>query len=184
MKQILKYKEFITEKMHETPETLISELLQRLKRKVESFFGESSSDSDVDTFDMNVSKERKKSDMMSFSDLGITLDSIEISKYSKMYDNLKFKFSDNDFMYDVTITIDIKDAVVEDSEKEFGVDDIKDCFIKFKKYDTDKFDLIGQKSKNIKIKDISEDLLINLKIELDEETGSDDSEMFEIETED
>lgn len=184
MDKILKYTEFITEKIHETPETLISELLQRLKRKVESFFGGSVNDSEVETFDVNTSKQRKKTDMMTFGDLGITLDSIEISKYSKMYDNLKFKFSDNDFMYDVTIIIDIKDAVTEDDEKEFGIDNIKDCFIKFKKYETDNFELIGQKSKNIKIKDISEDLLINLKIELDEETGSDDSEIFEIETED
>jgi hypothetical protein len=181
MDKIFKFSDFILESSYNSPESYVSDLLTKLKNKIESFFGENNLDKDVDTYDVSVNKEKKDSGKMSFMDLGITLDSIEISRYSKMYDNLKFKFSDNSFLYDATIIIDLKDAIPEaDSEKDFSTDDIKECFFKFKKYDTENFDLMGQLSKTVKIKDISEDLLISLKLELDGDIGSEED--FEIET--
>lgn len=182
MDKIYKFSDFILESNYNTPESYVSDLLTKLKKKVESFFGENVMDKEVDSFEISVDREKKESGKMSFQDLGLTLDSIEISKYSKMFDNLKFKFSDDQFLYDVTVIIDLKDAM-PDNEKEgdFSIDDIKECFLKFKKYDTENFDLLGQLSKTVKIKDISEDLLISLKLELDEDSGSDED--FEIETE-
>lgn len=182
MDKIYKFSDFILESNYNTPESYVSDLLTKLKKKVESFFGENVMDKEVDSFEVSVDREKKESGKMSFQDLGLTLDSIEISKYSKMFDNLKFKFSDDQFLYDVTIIIDLKDAMPEnEKEGDFSIDDIKECFLKFKKYDTENFDLLGQLSKTIKIKDISEDLLISLKLELDEDSGSDED--FEIETE-
>ena len=49
-----------------------------------------------------------------------------------------------------------------------------------KKYDIDTDDVIGQITKNVNIKDIDEDFLVNLKIEIDDKFG--DDEEFEIET--
>ena len=119
---------------------------------------------------------------MSFVDLGIQLQSIELSKYSKIYDNIKMKFSDEKYLYDIMFTIDLKDAVPKDTDKDFSDNDIKNCFIKFKKYDAETFDLIGQITKTVKIKEIDENKLIDLKIELDDDYG-DEGEEFEIETE-
>ena len=70
----------------------------------------------------------------------------------------------------------------KDPNKDFSPDDVSKCYIKFKKYDIDTFDIIGQLTKNVEIKKIKEEFLINLKIELDEEYGEDE-EGFEIETE-
>ena len=79
--------------------------------------------------------------------------------------------------------IDIKEAIPEDKEKDFDpLEDIKNCYIKFKKYDLDTFDILGQLSKNVKIKDIDEDFIIDLKIEIDDKFDESEDE-FEIETE-
>jgi hypothetical protein len=81
------------------------------------------------------------------------------------------------------VILDLKDAVPKDGTKDFSADDIKDCFIKFKKYNIDSFDLLGELSKNIKIDDIDEDLLIELKLELDGGSKDSSEENFSIETE-
>ena len=52
---------------------------------------------------------------------------------------------------------------------------------KFKKYDLDTFEVIGQITKNTDPNQIDEEFIVNLKIELDEEFG--DEEEFKIETE-
>ena len=79
--------------------------------------------------------------------------------------------------------IDIKEAIPKDPNKDFKLEDVKNCYIKFKKYDINAdFEIIGQISKNVEIKKISEDFIIELKIELDETFGGDEEE-FEIETE-
>jgi hypothetical protein len=116
---------------------------------------------------------------MSFRDLGVRLESSEISKYSKLYDNLVIKFIDNEAWYNLYITIDYNEAVPKKG-KDFSHEDIKKCYIKFKKYDLDSNDVIGQIDKNINIKDIDEDFLIDLKIELDDKFA--DEEEFKIET--
>src|SRR5690606_38369414 len=110
--------------------------------------------------------EGSNKDKISLSEMGLVLQSSEFSKFSSLYDNLVIKFSDNDYMYNLYITIPLEEGLSND-KKNFSDKDIKNCFIKFKKYDIDEFELCGQISKNIDIKDISETLLIDLKIELD-----------------
>ena len=118
---------------------------------------------------------------MSFKDLGVRLESSEISKYSKMHDSVTVKFSDDDATYNLFISIDLKDAIPKDPEKDFSDDDIEKCYVKFKKYDLDTFEVIGQTTKNIKIKEIDEEFIIGLKIEIDEKFGGDEDD-FKIET--
>jgi hypothetical protein len=55
------------------------------------------------------------------------------------------------------------------------------AYIKFKKYDANTDDLIGQITKNVEIKKIDEDFLVDLKIEIDDKFG--EEEEFKIETE-
>jgi hypothetical protein len=61
---------------------------------------------------------------LSFKDLGLQLQSLELSKYSKIYDNVKLKFSDEEYLYDMTFTIDLKDAVPDEDDKDYSDKDI------------------------------------------------------------
>lgn len=179
--KIIKFLQFITEELNDTPEENISMLLKKIKSKIDTMFDFQEDDEDTDKVQTLDNIKRKSSDKMTFKDLGVRLESSEISKYSKLYDSLTVKFSDDSNTYALILMIDIKEAVPKD-DKDFDIDDIKKCYIKFKKYDLDTLDILGQISKNVNVKDIDEDFLINLKIEIDDKFGEDTDE-FKIETE-
>jgi len=183
--KIVKYKQFVLENFQDTPETYVSTALQQIKTKIDSYFGESEGEPEkVETLaDAQAKGEKKeKGDKMNFKDLNLRLESSEISKYSKQYDSVTFKFTDAKYFYNLFVMIQLKDAIPEDKEKDFSWKDIENCYVKFKKYDQDKNnELIGQVSKTIKIKDLNEDKLIELKLELDKDFGEEDEE-FSIET--
>lgn len=187
---IRKFVDFIKEDISDNPEEYIKMELMKLKKKIDLLFDETNpSDSEEDSEKVikigdalkrgEEKKEREDSGGISFSDLGLNLESSEISKYSSLYDNLVVKFSDSEFMYNLYITIPIEEAV-QKSDKGVSSEDIKNCYIKFKKYDLKNFDLIGQITRNVEIKKIDEDYLVQLKIELDDEF--DQGEKIEIET--
>ncbi len=183
--EIKKFVDFIKESISDTPEEHIKMELIKLKRKIEGFFekkeGEEDNDSQISTMSdaLKKGKEKEESDKkISFSELGLILQSSEMSKYSSMYDNIVIKFSDSEFLYNLYVTIPLEEAVPEeegDSKK------IKKCYIKFKKYDLENFDLIGQIEKNVDIDKVDEDYLVSLKIDLDDEF--DKKEDIGIETE-
>lgn len=201
--KIFKYIEFIKEdKFQDPPEEFIKTKLMKLKKKIDSFFDdigesgfvddpESEEDSDEvsgkgvasmsDALKRGV-KKKSSEDKLSFKDMNITLESSEISKYSARFDSLKVIFSDDSNRYDLFITIPLSDAVVNNDEgNDFSDADLEECSIKFKKY-TDGVDLVGQVGpRTVKIDDIDEEFLVNLKIELDDEFSEEDEE-FEIET--
>ena len=184
--KVRKFIEFIKEELQDTPETYISTLLQKLKVKIDKMFEDQMPDEDNGDDNKEKSIKQAKADSrnkdkMSFKDLGVRLESSEISKYSKMYDNLTVKFSDDDATYNLFIAIDIKDALPKDATKDFSYKDIEMCYIKFKKYNLDTFEVVGQITRNVEVKKIDEEFLIDLKIEMDDEFG--DQEEFEIETE-
>lgn len=186
MNNIKKYAEFILE-MHDTPESLIEVVLKQIKVKIDRMFEFQEQEEEPNPNDVvgksieQAKKDSKDNTKMTFKDLGVRLESSEVSKYSQQYDSLTVKFSDDNSMYNLYLTIDVKDAIPEDPESDFTTDDIKKCFIKFKKYDLDTLDVVGQITKNAEIDNIDEDFLINLKIDVDEKFG--DTEEFEIETE-
>lgn len=201
--KIRKFFDFINEElMNDTPENYIEMVLNQLKNKIDKMFeiqkdemDEVPLEGESAELDLEESKKKEKQksilqakrdskdkNKMSFRDLGLSLDSNEVSKYSKMYDSLTVKFSDNlDSWYTLIIMIDIKEALPKDATKEFKESDIKMAFVKFKKYDANTDDLIGQITKNVEIKKIDEEFLVDLKIEIDDKFG--DEEEFEIETE-
>lgn len=199
--KIYKISEFIKEEFQDPPEEYIKTALNKLKNKIESFFEESENERDNMEVDFAPEKEKDKSIMtmsqalekgkekkkgdgkMSFKDLNVHLESSEMSKYSAIYDSLTFKFSDDQNLYSLYITIPLEEGMNKDDKKEnFSDKDIENCVIKFKKYDIDNFDLIGQIGpKKAKISDIDEEFLVDLKIELDDEFGESEEE-FEIET--
>jgi hypothetical protein len=187
--KIRKFYDFITEELNDTPENYIETALAQLKKKIDKIFEYQESAPDMEeTGEKSIKKAKidsKKKNKMSFKDLGVTLQSSEVSKYSQMYDNLTVKFSDDNYLYSLIITIDIKEGLPKTEEKPMM------CDVKLKKYDLDTFDVIGQLPSpidgdkpeylKIEINKIDEDYLVDLKIELDEKSG--DEEEFEIETE-
>ena len=186
--KIRKFIEFINEEFNDTPESYIETALKQLQKKIGKMFEdqtdlEENEDEDVEKkSSIQKAKSKGKEKKLSFKDLGVQLESSEISKYSKMYDSLTIKFSDANATYNMLLLIDLKSGMIKDPEKDFSFEDIEDCFIKFKKYDLDTFEVVGQMTKNVKIKDIDETFLVDLKIELDEKFG-DEEEKLEIETE-
>lgn len=187
--KIVKFGDYIKEELNDTPETYVSVALNQLKKKIDKMFefqdfegedDQQSSETSVKTI-QTAKEESKKKGEMNFKDLGVRLESSEVSKYSKLYDSLTVKFSDDEALYNLLITIDFKEAIPKDAEKDYSFEDIKKCYIKFKKYDLDTFEVIGQITKNAEIKKIDENFLIELKIEIDEMFG--EEEEFEIETE-
>jgi len=164
---------------NETPEYYIKNKLNNIKSKIEKMFSDvnddtQSSDGDVD----NDNNE------MSFTDLGMKLDNIEMSFKTKTHQNLTVKFSDEKFYYSLLFRIDLKQVTGKKLEPGEGMstDMIKRVFVKFKKYDgSDSYKLIGEMSKMADIEDIDEDFLVSLKVDLDDEIGDGGDEDFSIE---
>lgn len=126
-------------------------------------------------------REEKENDD-NFSSMGLSLDSCELSNYSADSMSLVLKYSDTLNMYSIEIIVYYNNIIKKmNNNKAFTYKDVQDCFVKFKKYDTDKFDLIGEITKNSKLDDINEDYLINLKIELDDAFDDNTEEGFEME---
>lgn len=183
-KKVFKYSEFIFENIIDTPETYVHTALTKLKKRIERMFTSAEVENgEIKRFDQVEGEEKKEKGEISFRDLGLQLQSLELSKYSKSYDNVKLKFSDEEYLYDMTFTVDLKDALPKDKEKDFSDKDVKQCQVKFKKYSLDDFELVaGPLVKTTEIDKIKEDYLIELKIELDE-SDEGEKEEFEIETE-
>lgn len=181
--KIYKFNDYILNEnaIGNTPEETIKLLLTKFKRKIEKMFGDDN-DEGVDTFGESNNKERVKEGGLSFKDLDMSLESSEISQYSYKNQNLKVIFSDGESRYDLIITVDLKDAISEEEDKIINVGDIEKCSVEFKKYTND--ELIGNITKYIDTKDIDEELLMDLKIELDESfDDNEDSDELEIEME-
>lgn len=175
---IIRFKDFFKineEVIYDTPEEYVKIALMKIKSKIEKMFpGEST--------EVEKIKDRKDEEKTNLSDFGVELQSIELSRYSKIQDSVKVKYSDAESLYDLTISINLDEAIPKEDNEQFSDKEIKNCHVKFKKYELDNFSLIGEISKNIEIKDINEDFLVSLKLEIDDEFG-DEEEEFEIETE-
>jgi len=114
---------------------------------------------------------------------------IEFSKFSKTYKNLKLFFEDENFRYDVTFSIDIKDATATDGQ-EFDEENLKECKVVFVRYNLEGETLEGESTGVIKqtitkesvdINSIDESFFEDCFAELDEkypvDTETDDWEL-------
>ncbi len=82
--------------------------------------------------------------------------------------------------YNLYIRIDIEEVKQKEGDTDFTIDDVKKCYIKFKKYNEAQ-EVIGQLAKNVDPKEIDQEFIVNLKLEVDEMFGEGDDE-FKIET--
>jgi hypothetical protein len=178
--RISRFKQYtrINEMQNSTPEQYIKNALLKVKARLEQMFAQSPGGSgEVKKFG------EKEKATGSIADLGVELESIEMSRFSRVLDNVKVKFSDEDNLYDLFIGIELSEGIPKD-DKKFSVDDIKNCEITFKKYDkANPGEVLAEINDTVKIDDIDEDMLIELKIKLDEDAGEEPKDEFEIETE-
>ena len=155
--KILKYIEFIKEEMTDTPETYIKGKLNQLKIAIDQLFDGEATGLEEDEKPETISKgkardnDRKKKGKLSMADMGVTLDSSEISLYSQTDDTLTVKYSDEEGTYNLLFSINIKDGISKDPNADFSEDDINKIFVKFKKYGIDNIDLIGQINYNVTV---------------------------------
>ena len=179
-------KDYVT---NENPETIIKNKLTSIQKKIEKMFPEELEPTGEVTANSPDIDKKVTSDTegMTFQDLGMQIDNSELSTKTKTHQNLTVKFSDEggSYYYTLLVRIDLKQVTgdsVEDGD-EVTSDAIKRLFIKFKKYKVDGYELMGEITKNIDIEELTEDFLIDLKIELDEEFDGGGEEEFSIEYE-
>lgn len=155
--KILKYIEFLKEEKVDTPETYIKGKLMQLDSAiVELFEGESSEEEEEEqpeTISKGKAKDnsKRKKKRLSMVDMGVRLDSHEISTYSPTDYTLTVKYTDEEGTYDLLISINIADGIPKDPKANFSSDDIKNLYIKFKKYTIDDIDLIGQETHSVTV---------------------------------
>ena len=153
--KILKYIEFLKEEKVDTPETYIKGKLMQLDNAiVELFEGESDQEEEQpETISKGKARDnsKRKKKRLSMVDMGVTLDSHEISTYSSTDDTLTVKYTDEEGTYDLLISINIADGMPKDPNANFSADDIKNLYIKFKKYTIDDIDLIGQETHSVTV---------------------------------
>lgn len=171
-----------TEVRNDTPASYVDSLLISMKKKIEKMFEEENDDNKQEENDVKKAKLNKKREGNSptFKEFNLRLESCEVATRSLLNDTLTVKFSDDENWYNLLISINMKDAIPKDKTKDFSTKDIKQCFIKFKKYDNETQEVIGQITRNTDPNKINEEFIINLKIELDDQFG--EEEEFEIET--
>lgn len=198
--KIRKFYQFLTEELNDPQESYIKMLLLSIKDEINSIFEEESEK--IESGEKTIAKAKadsKNKKKKSLKDQGVSLESNEISLYSKLYDSLTIKFSDNlSSWYSIIIMVDIKDATPTDPNKDFKMEDIKKTTVKMRKYDSDTDTLINWLSMTVGIEKNdsqwmwtvnpndekekktldTEDFLTYIKVEID---GKDTS--FKIETE-
>lgn len=176
--KIRKFNEFIKEQMDgvDTVETNSEILLNVLKTRIEKMFGEEEVDEDEVMTLQKAKQSSKNKEKPTFKEFGMKLESIEVSMKEK--NSLTVKFSDDENWYNLYIRIDIEEVKQKEGDTDFTIDDVKKCYIKFKKYNEAQ-EVIGQLAKNVDPKEIDQEFIVNLKLEVDEMFGDDE---FKIET--
>jgi hypothetical protein len=154
--------------MTDTPETYIKGKLNQLKIAIDQLFDEEATGLEEDEKPETISKgkardnDRKKKGKLSMVDMGVTLDSSEISLYSQTDDTLTVKYSDQEGTYNLLFSINIKDGISKDPNADFSEDDITKIFVKFKKYGIDNIDLIGQTTYNVTVSRENSDFMFSI----------------------
>jgi hypothetical protein len=190
---IKKFKDFTVPNVNEdksffsdSPESFIESVLLKIKHKIEKFFKPAEEVDNrrvVKIGDKDFEEKVKKSETkLNFADMGLELQSSEYDKSTPLYHSIDVKFTDSQFLYDLYLMIKLEEAIPEDKTKTMEESDIKECYIKFKKYDIKMLEVINKLNRNIKIADIDEDFIVKLKLELDK-SDEESGEEFKIETE-
>lgn len=166
--KISKFLDYIRENINDTAEDFVEQALRGIRDKIQQMFPEEEqeeSEDEVISFAQARQKGKEKEDAakkLTFQDYGTILVDADLSRQAA---TLTITLEEAESWYKIYFMIDIKQAVPT-PDKDFSVDDIKDCRVKFVRYNNgDKID--REVSKTVPMKDIDEELLVELKIEVD-----------------
>lgn len=179
--KIIKFTEYLREGMDETPESYAVLALKDIQEKIMKIFPEDNEESEEDEIisfsQAKIRGEKKSADdkKITFADYGTNLVNSEISRVAS---TLSCKLDDGENWYSLIFTIDLKDAVPKDPTKDFSSEDIENCKVKIKRYNSADQLIKELPKKTIKLDEIDEDMLVKLKIEVDGE----ETEELDIET--
>jgi len=103
----------------------------------------------------------------SFAINGAELYDINVATTNNIDKTLIFDFQDKNYYYQVIVIVSLED--VNEST-------LSDCYIKVKRYDLETSELLKEVGKNVLVKDLNEDKLIEIFADLDEEESLLDDE--------
>jgi hypothetical protein len=182
---------------NDSPEVYVTNAITKLQTKLEGLFDDEEPMEDVDNpmatigpegaSELDRSKrEKKNKESMTLKDMGAKLESSDVMKTSKTHKSLVMKFSDSESYYALYIKLSLKEALdlIGDGE-ELTDESIQKAYVKMKKVSLDDYKEVGTVNRNVMVADINEDFIIELKLELDGESGGGDEEEeeeFSIET--
>ena len=169
--KIVKFLDYINENMNDTPENYVEQALRSILDKIKAMFPEEEEQEESEDEVISFAKARQqgqdkedKSKKIVFADYGTILADANISRDAA---TLTVTLEEAEAWYKIYFMIDLKTAVPP-PDKDFSYEDIKDCKVKFVRYNNgDKID--REISKTVPIADIDEDKLVELKIEADGE---------------
>ena len=177
---ITKFHEYIKETLNDTAEDYVEQALRDILDKINDMFPEDENEDSEDEL-ISFAQARKKGDekaaaakKINFKDYGAELIDANISRQAA---TLTVTIEEAEAWYKIYFMIDIKQAVPTGTE-DFDFEKIKDCRVKFVRYNNG--DKIDKKiSETVPLKEIDEDMLIELKLKVD----GDKTEGLGIETE-
>ena len=167
--KIQKFREYLILEGN-TPEDYMKNLLNQIKSKLEPVF-------DPD----------KVKSLKDFKNANLQLmNTPEVDNFATTARTLKYKFSDDErTVYELTFTIDLKDAINSNPDDDYKTSEIKKVHVGFKKYTTEgtSLTMIGELlDRTINPDEIGPDFLIQLKLDLDKGKPESEEEEFKIET--
>jgi hypothetical protein len=179
--KITKFQDYIRENMNDTPENYVEQALRSILDKINTMFPEDGNEEEPEDEIISFAQAKEKgkekeetSKKITFADYGTLLVDSNISREAA---TLTVTLEEAEAWYKIYFMIDLKSAVPT-SDKDFSYEDIKDCRVKFVKYNNgDKIE--REISKTVTVADIDQEKLIDLKIEVDGE----ETEGLGIETE-
>jgi hypothetical protein len=182
MVSIKKFNDFKIFESGIEPETILKQKLDEIEVRINKLFDVESVESEEVKKFAQSQKEAESKPSDAFKRL--EKQSLERSQFSKTYKNIKLIFSDENFRYDLTFSIDLEKAAPADGT-EVKPETIEDCQVQMKRYSLDDdTKMSGQIEKDVKIKDISESMIEDLLVEIEESYPTDkEVDDWSIETE-
>jgi hypothetical protein len=168
--KIQKYREYIILEGN-SQEDYMDQVLRGIKNRIDPVFDE-----------------EKVKKLQDFKNANLQLaNDPKIDKYSPTSTTLKYRFTDdNNTVYDLIFTVDLKDAINPNPDEDYKTSDIKKVHVQFKKYASESnggLDLVDRLlDKSYNPEEINPEFLIKLKVDLDEGKTENDEEEFKIET--
>jgi hypothetical protein len=182
MVSIRKFNDFLIKESSEEVEVNVKRKIDQIELKLKKLFtSDTIEGGEIQKFGQSEKEPDKKSEIFR----NLNLESLEQAKFSKTYKSVKLIFSDDEYRYDVTFSINLKDAVPTEGQ-EFDPETLTECNVEFKRYSLENgTELFGEFEKKVPIDDISETLFEELLLEVEKNypTVETDEEEFSIETE-